>query len=258
MHVTIHLAVATLAIPLPPAARLSSTAFHFFEITAIVLGALGGGLAARRDRRSRFDLTGILGLGLISGVGGGITRDILLGEGPPLSLLHPSYLAYAIVGAALSLLVGRSIGSRTLSFMNVVDALSLGFFTVAGCTRATNAGLHFLPALLLGVLTAVGGGSLRDLFSGHSPRVFQEGELYALVSALAAGLFLGVQHLGVPVSRAAIIGTLTGFCVRMLAVRFHWRTQFVGHLSDPDLAPRNKAVVQAGQNLPGPVPPTPL
>ncbi len=236
MHVVTHLSAAMLALPLPPAARLSSTFFHFFEITAIVLGALGGGLSARRDRRSRFDFTGILGLGLISGVGGGITRDILLGDGPPLSLLHPSYLAYAMLGATLSLLVGKSIGPRTLSFMNVVDALALGFFTVAGCTRAMNAGLHFLPAMLLGVLTAVGGGSLRDLFSGQSPQVFQEGELYALVSALSAMLFLGVQHLGVPVNRAAIIGTLTGFCVRMMAVRFGWRTHFVGHLSDPTLS----------------------
>ncbi len=228
-----HPLLVALPIPLPPAARLSSTAFHFFEITAIVLGALGGGLAARRDRRSRFDLTGILGLGLLSGVGGGITRDVLINEGPPLSLQHPSYLAFAILGAALSLLIGRSIGPRTLAFMNVVDALSLGFYTVAGSTRAMNAGLGFLPCLLLGIVTAVGGGSLRDLFSGHSPRVFQEGELYALVSALSAFLFLALQHLGAPVSRAATIGTVTGFGVRMLAVHFGWRTQSVGHLSDP-------------------------
>ncbi len=235
MHVSHSIIVALhiIAIPIPKAARLSSTAFHFFEITAIVLGALGGALAARRDRRSRFDFTGILGLGLISGVGGGITRDVLLGDGPPLSLLHPSYLAYAILGAALSLVVGRSLGPRTFYLMNVVDALSLGFFTVAGSTRAMNAGLGFLPCLLLGIVTAVGGGSLRDLFSGHSPRVFQEGELYALVSALSALLFLGVQRLGVPVERAAIVGTVAGFGVRMLAVRYGWRTHSVRHLSDP-------------------------
>ena len=244
MHVShsIIAALHILAIPLPKAARLSSTAFHFFEITAIVLGALGGGLAARRDRRSHFDFTGILGLGLISGVGGGITRDVMLGDGPPLSLLHPSYLAYAILGAALSLLVGRSLGPRSLYLMNVVDALSLGFFTVAGSTRAMNAGLGFLPCLLLGIVTAVGGGSLRDLFSGHSPRVFQEGELYALVSALSALLFLGVQRLGVPVDRAAIVGTVAGFGIRMLAVRYGWRTQRVGHLSDPVLVPTVLAV----------------
>lgn len=230
LHTT---AIALLPIPLTGAARLSSTAFHFFEITAIVLGALGGALAARRDRHHRFDFTGILGLGLISGVGGGITRDILLNEGPPLSLQHPSYLAYAILGAALALLLGRSIGPRVLALMSIVDALSLGFFTVAGATRAMNAGLGFLPCLLLGVITAVGGGSLRDIFSGLAPRIFQEGELYALVSTLSALLFLGVQHIGVSVERAAVIGTLTGFGLRLLAVRFGWRTQSVSRISDP-------------------------
>lgn len=228
-----HLAAVILPIPLPPAARISSTLFHFFEITAIILGALGGGLASRRDRRSRFDFTGIVGLGLISGVGGGITRDILLNEGPPLSLQHPSYLAYAITGAALSLILGRSIGPRVFALMSVVDALALGFFTVAGATRAMNAGLGFLPCLLLGVITAVGGGSLRDIFAGRSPNVFQEGELYALVSATAALVFLLLQKLGVPVSQAATAGTLTGFGLRMLALRFGWRTQRVTHLSDP-------------------------
>ncbi len=253
MHLSHSIAVAlqVVAIPLPRAARLSSTAFHFFEITAIVLGALGGGLAARRDRRLHFDFTGILGLGLISGVGGGITRDVLLGDGPPLSLLHPSYLAYAILGAALSLIVGRSLGPRTLYFMNLVDALSLGFFTVAGSTRAMNAGLGFLPCLLLGIVTAIGGGSLRDLFSGQSPRVFQEGELYALVSALSATLFLGVQRLGVPVDRAAIVGTVAGFGVRMLAVRYGWRTQRVGHLSDPLLVVAAVAVKEPGPQTAG-------
>ena len=223
---------AMLPLPLPPAARLSSTLFHFFEITAIVLGALGGGLASRRDRRIRFDYTGIIGLGLISGVGGGIVRDVLLNEGPPLSLVHPSYLAYAIFGAALSLIFGRSIGPRSLALISFVDALSLGFFTVAGSTRAMNAGLGFLPCLLLGVITAVGGGSLRDIFSGQSPKVFQEGELYALVSAIAALLFLLLQKLGTGVNEAATIGTLAGFGLRMLAIKYGWRTHRVEHLSD--------------------------
>ena len=222
-----------LPLVLPHAARISSTLFHFFEITAIVLGALGGALATRRERRYRFDYTGVIGLGLISGVGGGITRDILLNEGPPLSLAHPSYLAYAMLGAALSLLLSRALSRRILWLMTVVDALALGFFTVAGATRAMNAGLGFLPCLLLGVITAVGGGSLRDLFSGHPPRVFQEGEWYALVSATAALIFLAVQRLDVDVNHAATIGTLTGFGLRMLAVRYGWRTQFAGHISDP-------------------------
>ena len=117
-----------------------------------------------------------------------------------------------------------------LATMNIVDALSLGFFTVAGSTRAMNYGLGFLPCLVLGVTTAVGGGALRDVFSGRAPATFREGELYALVSTVAAAVFLGVQRLNVPVNRAAIIGTVVGFGLRLLAIRFGWRTRAVGML----------------------------
>ena len=239
MHLFHTLALFPKAFPgplrntLPSAARLSSAFFRFFEVAAIVLGALGGGLAARRGGRTRYDFLGILGLGLISGVGGGMVRDVLIGDGPPLALTHPAYLAYALLGAALALLFGSSLGRRALNTINIVDALSLAFFTVAGSTRAQNAGLGFLPSLLLGIITAVGGGSLRDLFSGLTPRVFQEGELYAFVSALTALTFLLSQIVGIPVNPAAEIATAAGFALRLLAIRYGWRTRAVRHISDP-------------------------
>jgi uncharacterized membrane protein YeiH len=218
-------------IPLPERARISEVFFHYFEIAAISLGALGGALSLRRERRSKYDVIGLLGLGLLSGVGGGVVRDVLLGDGPPLALLHPSYLAYALSGAIIAIFFGHNIGPRMLATMNIVDALALGLFTVAGSTRAMNAGLGFLPCLMLGVTTAVGGGSLRDLLSGRSPAIFQEGELYALVSTVSAAAFLGVQRLGVPVNRAAGIGTLVGFGLRLLAIRYGWRTRAVRTLA---------------------------
>ncbi len=217
-------------IPLPHSARISSVFFHFFEIAAISLGSLGGALALRRQRKSPFDVIGLLGLGLISGVGGGMVRDVLLGDGPPLALQHPSYLAYALCGAGSAILFGHNVGPRMLAWMNVVDALALGLFTVAGSTRAMTYGLGFLPCLVLGVTTAVGGGALRDLFSGNAPATFKEGELYALVATVSAGTFLGVQRLGVPVNRAAVIGTVVGFGLRLLAIRYGWRTRAVGIL----------------------------
>ncbi len=217
-----------LAIPAP--ARISAVFFHYFEIAAISLGALGGALALRRERKSPYDVIGLLGLGLISGVGGGVVRDVLLGDGPPLALLHPSYLAYALCGAAVAILFGQNVGPRLLATMNVVDALALGLFTVAGSTRAMSYGLGFLPCLVLGVTTAVGGGALRDLFSGRAPATFKEGELYALVATTSAAIFLCVQRLGVPVNHAAVIGTVVGFGLRLLAIRYGWRTRAVGVL----------------------------
>ena len=76
----------------------------------------------------------------------------------------------------------------------------------------------------------MGGGALRDVFSGRAPATFREGELYALVSTVAASVFLGVQRLNVPVNRAAIIGTIVGFGLRLLAIRYGWRTRAVGEL----------------------------
>ncbi|MEZ2345678.1 trimeric intracellular cation channel family protein [Terriglobus sp. RCC_193] len=205
--------------------------FRFFEIAAISLGALGGVLALRRDHGSRYDVIGLLGLGLLSGVGGGLVRDIMLGDGPPLALVHPSYLAYALAGAAIAIFFGHTVGPRMLAFMNIVDALALGLFTVAGSTRAMNAHLGFLPCLMLGVTTAVGGGALKDLFSGKTPATFHEGELYALVATFAAAAFLGLVHMGVPVNHAASIGTTIGFGLRLLAIRYGWRTRAIGALS---------------------------
>ena len=127
----------------------------------------------------------------------------------------------------MALLFGNLVGRRMQMLMLVVDAAGLGFFTVAGATRALNSGLGFLPCMLLGITTAVGGGSLRDLFSGRSPTIFQEGELYALVAALAALLFLGLHRLGLSINYAAAIASILGFAIRMLAVRFGWRTYAV-------------------------------
>ena len=216
------------AIPLAAPARLSSVLFHTFEIAAISLGALGGALALRREQGSPYDTIGLLGLGLISGVGGGVVRDVLLGDGPPLALQHPSYLAYALCGALAAILFGKSVGPRMLALINLVDALALGLFTVAGSTRTMNYGLGFLPCLMLGVTTAVGGGALRDVFSGHVPATFKEGELYALVSTVAAALFLAVQRVGVPINQAAFLGTTAGFILRLLAIRYGWRTRSLG------------------------------
>jgi uncharacterized membrane protein YeiH len=221
----IHLPRIMPGLPLP---RVRITVFfRFFEISAIVLGALGGTLAVRRESRGRYDVIGLLGLGLISGVGGGVVRDILLGDGPPLALEHPSYLAYALCGAAAAILFGHAVGRRMLALMNVVDALALGFFTIAGSTRALHAGLGFLPCLMLGVITAVGGGALRDVFSNRDIATFQEGELYALVATIAAITFLGVQYLGIPESSAAGIGTFVGFALRLLAIHYGWRTKAI-------------------------------
>lgn len=214
-------------IVVPHGKQISAGLFHGLEYASLLLGAFGGALASRRDRNYQYDVVGVLGLGLISGVGGGVARDILLGDGPPLALQHPIYLALALLGAALAVLFGSIVGPRMNTVMLVIDAAGLGLFTTAGASRALAHDLGFLPCLLLGIATAVGGGSLRDVFSGRAPQIFTAGELYAAVAAIAAFLFLVLVHGGMPLNAAATTASVAGFALRMLAVKFHWRTSEV-------------------------------
>lgn len=219
-----------LPVTLPHAQRISASLFHALEYSSLMVGACGGALAARRDATARYDLIGILGLGLISGVGGGMMRDIMLGDGPPLALQNPLYLALSLVGAAIAIFFGRTFGPRMNLFMLILDAAGLGLFTVAGSSRALNNGLGFLPCVLLGVTTAVGGGSLRDVFSGQAPQVFRSGEPYAIVSTGAAAVYLILTRHHMPYKQAATISILAGFSLRLLAVRLGWRTRAIDFL----------------------------
>jgi len=213
-------------IPTPPHVTTTSL-FTLIDYSGVVVGALGGALAARRDTRFNFDYVGVIGLGMISGVGGGIARDVLIQNGLPLALDNPHYLYLALTGALIGLLFGSSVGPRMRRMLLVIDALGLGFFAIAGATRAQDAGLGLLPCLLLGVMTAVGGGSLRDVFSGRTPSVFERGEPYATAAATSALLFLLMLHFGVAAGVATPIGIIVGFLMRVLGVRFKWRTQAV-------------------------------
>jgi uncharacterized membrane protein YeiH len=108
-----------------------------------------------------------------------------------------------------------------------VDAAALGLFSVAGSTRAIDAGLHWLPGLLLGVVTAVGGGCIRDVLSGRTPKIFERGEFYAIAAAFGASTFLLCNRIGLTREMSTAIGTFCGFSLRLLSLRFQWRTQQV-------------------------------
>ncbi|WP_263408276.1 trimeric intracellular cation channel family protein [Terriglobus tenax] len=209
---------------LPHAPIRTATVSMVIEYLALGVGAFAGALSVRRDQRYHYDWMGVLGLGLISGVGGGVTRDLILQQGVPLSFEHPSYLTCALGGATLALFFGSVVGVRVQRFIFIIDAVSLGLFAVAGATRAQDAGLAFLPCLLLGITTAVGGGALRDVFSGRTPAVFERGEPYAIAATVAAATYLGAERFGLSTETSSTLGTVTGFLLRLLSNVFGWRT----------------------------------
>ncbi len=219
--------------PLPPAPHARQI-FSIVEFSGVVVGALGGALEVRRNTTYDYDVIGMFGLAFLSALGGGILRDVLIGHGPPLALTDTRYLLDALIGALLGLLLlrnRRNFDSQTGevrgylgSLFLWIDALALGLFSVAGATRAVNSGLTFLPALLLGVTTAVGGGSLRDVFSGRTPRVFERGEPYALASVFAVLMFFVCEWLTLDRTASTLVAILAGFALRMLSLRYSWRT----------------------------------
>ncbi len=199
--------------------------FSWIDFLGVFVGGLGGALAAVRDTRYKYDLVGVTGLALASALGGGIARDIILQQGPPLAFVDVRYLLTALAGALAGMIFAARIGKNTERLLIVVDAAALGLFAVAGSTRALNAGLRRLPALLLGGITAVGGGSIRDVLSGRTPKVFERGELYAIAAAFGSTAFLVSDALKFNRSISTLIGTLCGFGLRMLALRYNWQTR---------------------------------
>jgi uncharacterized membrane protein YeiH len=216
--------------------------FQLIDFLGVFVGALGGAISAVRETRYKYDFVGVMGLAFASALGGGITRDLILQKGPPLAFVDVRYLLAALAGASTGLIfsaqlgassngasgVGASrIGRKTERMIVVIDAAALGLFAVAGSTRALEAGLQRLPAFLLGGVTAVGGGCIRDVLSGRTPQIFERGELNAVAAAFAAAMFLVCYSLHFSQEISTIVGALCGFSLRLLALRFKWKTRSV-------------------------------
>jgi len=201
--------------------------FSVIDFLGVFAGALGGALAAVRDTRHKYDIVGVTGLAVASALGGGITRDVILQKGPPLAFVDVRYLMAALAGAVIGMIFAQKIGKNTERAMILMDAAALGLFSVAGSTRAINAGMNWLPALLLGATTAVGGGSIRDVLGGYTPQIFEHGELYAIAAAFGAATFLVCDAFQLPREVSTAAGTACGFGLRLLALRYQWKTRAI-------------------------------
>lgn len=157
-------------------------AFRAIDLTGVFLnGILGGRLA----KQKRFDAVGFAVLAVISALGGGLIRDLILSAGPPIAITDPYYLIVALVGAAVAWpmpLNGKHIGRIIL----VADGLVLGTWAATGATKTLELGFGIMPAVILGLTTAVGGGMIRDVAAGNVPAVFGGNDLYAVPALLGA------------------------------------------------------------------------
>ena len=217
-----------------------------FEITATFAGALAGALVGVR---LKFDLVGTMTLAVVSGLGGGIIRDVLLQKYGIYALENPRLLVAAIV-AALVVFFFFSLADRLQWSLFLVDALSLGIFAAIGSDKALLAGLLVIPAILLGTITAVGGGVLRDVLTNDVPQVLRPGGFYASVAVAGSVTYVAlVTWLNVvkPLALLATVALVVG--LRLLTHWLGWQTPTATDLTPLIASAPQKAVETGGRAL---------
>ena len=181
------------------------------DLAGTFVFALSGAFkGVRRD----LDWLGITALAVLTGVGGGMVRDVLLGDTPPAVFRDERYLAVCLLGAVAVLVFGRTI-SRTWNRVMVADAIGLGLFAALGAAKGAAFGLGPLGTILAGALTAVGGGVIRDVLVGDRPAVLYKG-YYATAAILGAAVLVLLGWLGVVASVQILAAALTATSLRFL------------------------------------------
>lgn len=190
--------------------------YRFVDVVGVVANGLLGGIVARQ---MRFDIIGFMAISMISGLGGGVLRDLMLTT-RPVMLTDPAYLVGVLISAAVAFLI--TLHDRWLRRLLILaDSLAMGCWAAAGAVKGLAFGLSPLPAILMGVITAVGGGMMRDVLTGRVPSIFGGNTLYALpafIGAVEALVFvrLGMSDLGMG------LAILTCSCLGLAAKWFKW------------------------------------
>ncbi len=204
--------------------------FYILDLAGTFAFAFSGAVAARNRG---LDVFGIFVVAFIVACGGGVVRDVCIGAVPPAGLSDWRYIAISSV-AALMAMYSRIVRERLEQPIVLFDSLGLGLFAVTGAQKAMIYGLTSEGAVILGVLTAVGGGMARDILLNRVPAILK-GQIYALAALAAALIEVFGNRAHWPADRRAAAALATCFVLRYLAVRFNWHLpRFVKPPDDDD------------------------
>ena len=200
------------------------------DLTGTFAFAVNGALTALR--LARLDIVGVVTLGIITAIGGGIIRDVLIDSLPPATFSDWRYLAVAAGGGLVAFLAGRRL-DRLSTPITVLDAAGLSLFAVTGASKALEAGLGPAPAVLLGAVTGVGGGTVRDVLIRQIPSVLNSG-LYAIPALVGAAITVVGEELGANGIATAVVAAAVCFAIRMIGVHFGLNAPHPRSPLDPD------------------------
>ena len=184
------------------------------NLTGTFVFGLSGGLAGVQ---ARLDAFGVIVLAVVVGLAGGITRDLLIGV-PPETFRDWRYLAVA-GGAGLVTFLAYPLLGAVARPIDVLDAAGLALFCVTGATKALDHGVAAAPAVILGAITGIGGGILRDVLVREIPVVLREG-LYAIPALIGASVVVGASRAGAHGLAAPILGAAACFAIRLAGLAF--------------------------------------
>ena len=190
------------------------------DLAGTFVFALSGAHAAARKQ---MDVVGMFSLGLVTAIGGGTLRSLLIGDFPVPLLRTPWPLALVLLATLIVFLGWRQI-ERLNKPIRLFDAIGLGVFVSAGVAISLDLGQPWWSALLLGCITAIFGGIVRDVLRNEVPFVLLPAELYATTVILGAVAFLLAEWLGVERQHAMVIGAVITITTRLFAMYFRWET----------------------------------
>lgn len=188
----------------------------WLDLACVGVGAFQGALFA--IIRKRFDLVGVIAVAIITGLGGGILRDLLLGIGRP-SGMQDKYIFTALVAVVAALVYGKYF-HRGTKIVIVLDSIATALFAIAGTYKAILFSSTTLVAIVLGIITAVGGGVLRDVVCRITPQIFVGGPLYATATAIGSALFVFLNETNLNPDTTVVVCAVTIVVIHMLSIRF--------------------------------------
>jgi uncharacterized membrane protein YeiH len=171
--------------------------------------------------RKGFDLFGIATMGVLTGVGGGVLRDVLLDIMPPQSIQHWPNITVALIAVAIATPFAHLVMRMNRAVL-ILDAIGMGFFATSGAAIAVDNGASWFAAGIIGMLTAIAGGILRDVLAREVPYVMGPDDLYAIPAMLGAATYVAIDYFG-PQWVGVAVGTAIATLLRLTALAFHWR-----------------------------------
>lgn len=191
------------------------------DLIGVFTFAISGGLLAVRKG---FEVVGVTSLALVTALGGGVLRDVTLGDTPPVAFRDVWYLLVPLVAAAVVFVGHHVIESHLGQGVLVFDAAGLGLFCVTGAVKASAFGVSAVGAVLIGVISAAGGGIVRDVLANETPHIFRrESTLYAIPAALGATVVVAAIRNDLYSGTVAAGTAIAVFAIRLTAIRFRLR-----------------------------------